>query len=71
MRWLTVGPPNQAEVNIVLHPPAADPGITEDERRVIAEMTAEGTYGSIKAGLLTGRAAGVTLIRPRAALPEE
>ena len=47
MRWLTVGPPNQPEVNIVLHPPAADPGITEDERRVIAEMMAKGTYGSI------------------------
>ena len=47
MRWLTVGPPNQPEVNIVLHPPGADPGVTDDERKVIAEMMAKGTYGSI------------------------
>ncbi|GAB3262724.1 VOC family protein [Nocardioides dilutus] len=47
MRWLTVGPPGQPEVNIVLHPPGADPGITEEERRTIAEMMAKGTYASI------------------------
>ena len=47
MHWNTVGPPGQPEVNIVLHPPGADPGITEDERRTIAEMMAKGTYASI------------------------
>ena len=47
MRWLTVGPPNQPEVNIVLHPPGADPGVTDAERKVIAEMMAKGTYGAI------------------------
>jgi uncharacterized glyoxalase superfamily protein PhnB len=47
MRWLTVGPPGQPEVNIVLHPPGADPGVTEEERRTIAEMMAKGTYASI------------------------
>ena len=47
MRWLTVGPPDQPGTSIVLHPPAADPGITDDERRTIAEMMAKGTYGSI------------------------
>ena len=47
MRWLTVGPADQPGVSIVLHPPAADPGITEEERRTIAEMMAKGTYGSI------------------------
>jgi uncharacterized glyoxalase superfamily protein PhnB len=31
----------------VLHPPAADPGITDDERRTIAEMMAKGTYAII------------------------
>ncbi|MEV7551452.1 VOC family protein [Amycolatopsis sp. NPDC089917] len=46
MRWITVGPPGQP-VSIVLHPPAVDPGITEDERRVIGEMMAKGTYASI------------------------
>ncbi|OGO56064.1 MAG: glyoxalase [Chloroflexi bacterium RBG_16_72_14] len=47
MRWITVGPPGQPGTSIVLHPPAADPGITDDERRTIAEMMAKGTYGAI------------------------
>ena len=47
MRWITVGPPDQPGVSIVLHPPAADPGLTDDERRMIAEMMAKGTYASI------------------------
>ncbi|WP_306363576.1 VOC family protein [Nocardia sp. CC227C] len=47
MRWITVGPVGQPDVSIVLHPPAADPGITDDERRVIAEMMAKGTYAGI------------------------
>ena len=44
MRWITVGPAGQPDTSIVLHPPAADPGITDDERRTIAEMMAKGTY---------------------------
>ncbi|MFF7731930.1 MULTISPECIES: VOC family protein [unclassified Streptomyces] len=47
MRWITVGPAGQPGTNIVLHPPAADPGVTDDERRTIAEMMAKGTYASI------------------------
>jgi uncharacterized glyoxalase superfamily protein PhnB len=47
MRWLTVGPPEQPEINVVLHPPGADPGTTDEERRTIAEMMAKGTYASI------------------------
>ena len=47
LHWLTVGPPGQPATSIVLHPPAADPGISEDERRTIAEMMAKGTYASI------------------------
>ena len=47
MHWITVGPASQPGVSIVLHPPAADPGITDDERRTIAEMMAKGTYGHI------------------------
>ena len=47
MRWITVGPPNQPSTSIVLHPPAADPGITDDERRTIAELMAKGSYASI------------------------
>lgn len=47
LRWLTVGPPDQPGTSIVLHPPAVDPGITEDERKLIVEMMAKGTYGGI------------------------
>lgn len=47
MRWITVGPVGQPGTNIVLHPPAADPGVTEDERKTIAEMMAKGTYAGI------------------------
>ncbi|MFC4555283.1 VOC family protein [Georgenia faecalis] len=47
MRWITVGPPNQPGTSIVLHPPAADPGITDDERRTILELIAKGTYTSV------------------------
>ncbi len=47
MRWITVGPAEQPDTSIVLEPPAADPGITDDERRTIAEMMAKGTYARI------------------------
>ena len=47
MRWITVGAPEQPDTSILLAPPAADPGITEDERRTIDEMMAKGTYGWI------------------------
>jgi catechol 2,3-dioxygenase-like lactoylglutathione lyase family enzyme len=47
MRWITVGPADQPGTSIVLHPPAATPGITDDERRTVAEMMAKGTYGII------------------------
>ncbi|TDC06301.1 VOC family protein [Nonomuraea longispora] len=47
MRWITVGPPGQPGTSILLAPPAADPGITEDERRTIQQMMAKGTYGWI------------------------
>jgi uncharacterized glyoxalase superfamily protein PhnB len=47
MRWITVGPADQPDTSIVLHPPAVDPGITEEERRTVAEMMAKGTYGII------------------------
>jgi catechol 2,3-dioxygenase-like lactoylglutathione lyase family enzyme len=47
MRWITVGPPGQPGTSIVLYPPGATPGVTEDERRTIAEMMAKGSYGII------------------------
>ena len=47
MRWITVGPVGQPGTSLVLYPPAATPGITDDERRSIAEMMAKGTFASI------------------------
>jgi uncharacterized glyoxalase superfamily protein PhnB len=47
MRWITVGPPGEQGASIVLYPPAATPGITEDERRTVAEMMAKGTFASV------------------------
>jgi uncharacterized glyoxalase superfamily protein PhnB len=47
MHWITLGPPDQPGTSIVLYPPAAAPGLTDEERRTIAEMMAKGTYASI------------------------
>ena len=47
MHWITVGPADQPDVNIVLYPPEATPGLTDDERRVIDEMMAKGTFASL------------------------
>jgi catechol 2,3-dioxygenase-like lactoylglutathione lyase family enzyme len=47
LHWITVGPPGQPDTGIVLSPPHGDPNVTEDERRVILEMMAKGTYGGI------------------------
>ena len=47
MHWITIGPPAQPDVSVVLYPPAANPGITEEEKRTIDEMMAKGTYAMI------------------------
>jgi catechol 2,3-dioxygenase-like lactoylglutathione lyase family enzyme len=47
LRWITVGPPDQPDTSIVLNPPTAAPGITDEERRTIVEMMAKGTYAGI------------------------
>jgi catechol 2,3-dioxygenase-like lactoylglutathione lyase family enzyme len=47
MHWITVGPADQPGTSIVLYPPAATPGVTDDERRTITEMMAKGTFASI------------------------
>lgn len=47
LHWITVGPPDQPGTSIVLYPPSATPGVTDEERRTIAEMMAKGTYASI------------------------
>jgi uncharacterized glyoxalase superfamily protein PhnB len=47
MHWITVGPQEQPDTSIVLYPPFATPGITDEERRTISEMMAKGTFASI------------------------
>jgi uncharacterized glyoxalase superfamily protein PhnB len=47
MRWITVGPAGQPGTSLVLHPPAVDPGVTDDERRTVTEMMAKGTYAML------------------------
>jgi uncharacterized glyoxalase superfamily protein PhnB len=46
-RWITVGPADQPDMSIVLEPPAAEPGLTDDERRMIIELMAKGTYARL------------------------
>jgi predicted enzyme related to lactoylglutathione lyase len=47
MRWITVGPADQPDTAIVLYPPQATPGLTDEEQKLIAEMMAKGTFASV------------------------
>ena len=42
MRWVTVGPKSQPEVNIVLEPPAAKPNASPDDKMAMSELLANG-----------------------------
>lgn len=44
MRWITVGPAGQPDTAIVLHPPGATPGLTDEERTTLLELIAKGSY---------------------------
>ena len=48
LHWITVGPADQPSTSIVLHPPGANPGLTDLERRTISEMMAKGTYAALQ-----------------------
>ena len=50
MRWITIGLPGQPDTNLVLEPPAMDPGLNDDERRAITEMMAKGSYARVILG---------------------
>ncbi|HEY8547019.1 MAG TPA: VOC family protein [Acidimicrobiales bacterium] len=47
MRWITLGSPSQPDTSLVLEPVGTDPGVTDEERRVIKEMMAKGTYAGL------------------------
>lgn len=70
MRWITLGPTDQPDTSIVLQPPAADPAISDDERRTIEEMMAKGTYarlllatGDLDAVFATIEASGADVVQ--------
>jgi predicted enzyme related to lactoylglutathione lyase len=42
MRWVTVGSPEQPDVNIVLEPPVAHPNASPADRQAMAELMAKG-----------------------------
>lgn len=47
MRWLTVGPTGQPDTSVVLYPPTASPGLTDEERRMIVELVAKGSLFAV------------------------
>lgn len=47
LRWITVGPSGQPDTAIVLYPPQATPGLTDAEKRTIAEMMAKGSFAMV------------------------
>lgn len=47
LHWITVGPVDQPDTSIVVHPPVVDPGVTEREHETIIEMMAKGTYAML------------------------
>jgi catechol 2,3-dioxygenase-like lactoylglutathione lyase family enzyme len=47
MHWITVGPVDQPGTSVVLFPPEASPGLTDEERHTITKMMAKGTYAQI------------------------
>ncbi|MCK9250877.1 MAG: VOC family protein [Solirubrobacteraceae bacterium] len=50
LRWITVGPPSQPDTAIVLHPPAAAPGLTDEEREMLGQLIAKGSYFGVNLG---------------------
>jgi predicted enzyme related to lactoylglutathione lyase len=46
-RWITVEPAGHPGTSIVLHPVGVDRDITDEQRRVVTEMVANGTYATI------------------------
>ncbi|RZI93632.1 MAG: VOC family protein [Microbacterium sp.] len=44
MRWITVGPEGQADTAIVLHPPAVGYDVNDEERELLMQLIAKGSY---------------------------
>jgi len=44
MRWITVGPQGQSDTAIVLHPPAVGYDVSDEERELLLQLIAKGSY---------------------------
>lgn len=44
MRWITVGPADQPDTAIVLHPAGLGDGLSEEESALLVELVAKGGY---------------------------
>ncbi|MBB6347728.1 VOC family protein [Nonomuraea muscovyensis] len=47
MRWVSVGPPSQPDVQIFLESPGADPGVSPADRQAIEDLLATGLLGRL------------------------
>jgi predicted enzyme related to lactoylglutathione lyase len=47
MRWVSVGPKAQPDVNIVLEPPLADPSASQADRKIMSELLAKGLLRAV------------------------
>lgn len=47
MRWVTVGPPLQPEIDIVLEPPTATPNASPADREAAAQLLAKGLLRAV------------------------
>ena len=47
MRWVTVGPKEQPDVNIVLEPPAANPTASPQDKKVMSQLLADGMLRAV------------------------
>jgi catechol 2,3-dioxygenase-like lactoylglutathione lyase family enzyme len=47
MRWVTLVPPSQPDLQIVLEPPVAEPGIPESDQAAISDLLAKGLMGGL------------------------
>jgi predicted enzyme related to lactoylglutathione lyase len=47
MRWTTLSPPSQPELEIVLEPPVADPNANPDDRKAASDLLTKGMLRAV------------------------
>jgi predicted enzyme related to lactoylglutathione lyase len=47
MRWVTVGPPSQPDLDIVLEPPSASPDASPADKEALADLLAKGMLRAV------------------------